>query len=166
MFFSPSPPSFLYLPRYFFAIFSFTSFLRCSWSLCEPHVVSFSLPPPLSFCLSHMRTCDGATTLMDEKGLELYDFSDLFDYIEASEENCCTEGKGLLSVVSHLGRCSSPIGLRLCMGPPTGPVRPIDQPIGVDSWYLGYISATHQSPLVTGSTTLESSCQPQILPLC
>ncbi|CAL1676178.1 unnamed protein product [Lasius platythorax] len=60
---------------------------------------------------------------MDEKGLESYDFSDLFDCIEAPKENrTVPKERIIIRVVSHLGSCSSPIGSRLCMGPPTGPV--------------------------------------------
>lgn len=105
------------LPRPIFILFLFSLALSLFLSFCLPFLSFFStspavfsrffpstlfllavrgrlcilsLPfsyPPLSFCLSCMCTCDGATTTMDEKGLVLYDRSDLFDCIEAPEES-------------------------------------------------------------------------------
>lgn len=93
-------------------------------------------------------------------------------WLHRSEENvrrepCCTEGKDYHPCSEPSGELFFTYRFTPVLGSADGPsLRPIGQPIGADSWYLGYISATHQSPLVTGSTTLESSCQPQILPLC
>lgn len=134
---------------------------------CFVYTLSLSLSSPslvLSLSYAHMWRCDYGDGRERTGAVR---FSDLFDSKCPRRTVLCTEGKDY-----HL--CSEPSGelfftyrFTPVNGPASGPsLRPIVQPIGVDSWYLGYVSATHQSPLVTGSTTLESSRRPQILPLC
>lgn len=144
-FFSPSSPSFLYSPRYFFANFSFTSFPRCSWLLIMKHAVSFSLPPPLSFCLSHMRTCDGATTAMDEKGLELRFLRPVWLHRGAWREPCCTEGKDYHPCSEPSGELFFTYRFTSVHGPANGPSQTNHRPTNRCGFLIPRLYKCHPS---------------------
>lgn len=162
--FLPFSPLFapLFLCDFFLHLFS-SLLVIALYTLCL-----FLSPSPslfLSLSYAHMWRCDYGDG-RERTGAVRF-LRPVWLHRSARREPCCTEGKDYHPCSEPSGELFFTYRFTPVYGPANGPsLRPIGQPIGVDSWYLGYISATHQSPLVTGSTTLESSCQPQILLLC